>query len=353
MEIGSIKFQKLVVLAVAILFGFTLSLDEWELLWGGRYLHPFWQYFAIPLLQFFSYTLFAWYIWYLNLFETSRDRKWNILISFVVLIAFIGVQAFAIDPYVSKLNRLIYEGSRDWHHRRFHDDLEDWAANTIWVFIICQLSGWVFLLFRNKVQIEKKYEKLQQEAMRSQINALTNQINPHFFFNSLNSLYSLVFTGDKEKSLQYITKMSEVFRYILQSDEKRLVPLREEMDFLHTYLFMLTIKYDQKLRVIYPDSDTDSWLLPVLSLLPLIENVTKHNEISNQYPMTVHIYIDTGGCLVVSNEKKERLLEAVSVGVGLKNLNDRFLLITGKEIQIEDTESMFTVRLPLVKAKRI
>ncbi|MDL2266101.1 histidine kinase [Parabacteroides sp. OttesenSCG-928-G21] len=351
MEIGSLKFQKLVVLLIAILFGFIFSLDEWEMLFFGYYQHSLWLQITLTLFQFTSFTAFGWYIWYLNLFEKKRAKKWNLLLSLLVLIAFIGIQALFIEPIADELNEIIYE-SRDRRHRQFHDDFDDWSTKTVVLFFICHISSWIFLLIRNKAEIEKNYEKLQKEAMQSQISALTNQINPHFFFNSLNSLYSLVFNDNKEKSLEYITKMSGVFRYILQSDEKRLVPLKEEMNFLDTYMFMLTVKYDRKLSIIKSDYETTApYLLPVLSLLPLIENVIKHNEISNQYPMIIDIYIDKEEHLVVSNEKRERL-DAVSVGVGLKNLNNRFRLIAGKDIVIEDTDNRFTVRLPLIKAEK-
>lgn len=351
MDISSFKFQKLVVLLIAILFGFIFSLDEWEMLFFGYHPHSSGVQISLTLFQFFAFTAFGWYIWYLNLFEQKRAKKWTLILSLLVLIAFIVIQALLIEPIADELNEMIYE-NRYRRHSQYHDDLDDWATKSVVLFFICHISSWIFLLIRNKAEMEKNYEKLQKEAMQSQISALTNQINPHFFFNSLNSLYSLVFNDNKEKSLEYITKMSGVFRYILQSDEKRLVPLKEEMDFLDTYMFMLTVKYDRKLSIVKSDYDTSApYLLPVLSLLPLIENVIKHNEISNQYPMSVEIYIDKTEHLVVTHEKRERL-DVASVGVGLKNLNNRFLLITEKAIVIEETAHTFTVRLPLIKAKK-
>ena len=181
-----------------------------------------------------------------------------------------------------------------------------------------------------------------------ELKALTAQINPHFFFNALNSLHALIVEGQNQKSLAYLSNLSNVFRYILQSEKKELVALKDELSFLETYRFMLSVKYEEKLTFdIQINPAYMSCQLPVLSLLPLIENVIKHNEISARNPMRLSIYSTHEPSLVILNRKQPKLDEVEKVGIGLKNLDNRFALLVKKRIRIEDTDEFFRVSLPL------
>jgi LytS/YehU family sensor histidine kinase len=368
MKTGILNFSKQVIILLAILIGLLISLDQWVIIF--RHInepdYPTMKGLRFILSQTIYLVLLAWILWHINIFSKIKSWKWKWLLSFLISLVFISA-ATLVEPYSNELNNYPHEhgkGSSSHssgetqnraHNEKeeyYYDDWDEWAIKTIIIFFICTISGSVYELIRRNAEYERDYEKLRNEALQSKLNTLTNQINPHFFFNSLNSLYSLVFNDHKLKSLEYITKMSGVFRYILQNEEKRLVPLKKEMDFLDTYLFMLTVKYDKKLSVTKAvGEDYYSYQLPVLSILPLIENVIKHNEISNQYPMNIDVYIDKEERLSVSNPKRERLDVAMS-GTGLKNLNNRFLLITGKEIAVENTDETFTVRLPLIKTEK-
>jgi len=322
-----------------------MSLDGWKIVMRHEFNYPLWKSIAFIGLQFLFFSIMAWCLWSVNIFSKIESWKWKLLASVAITFLFSGI-SLLIEPFSDHINNFI---ELNKGYQKHHDDWVDWNLKIIIVFFICYISSIVYTLIRQNSEIEHNYERLQNEALQSKLAALTNQINPHFFFNSLNSLYSLVFNDHKVKSLEYITKMSGVFRYILQSEDKQLVSLKEEMDFLDTYLFMLVIKYDQKLQIDkHTNENESSFSLPTLSLLPLIENVIKHNEISNQYPMTIHIYTDEKDRLVVSNPKQERL-DVTPSGLGLKNLNNRFQLIVGEEIVIEDTDELFTVRLPLLK----
>jgi len=324
-----------------------MSLDGWKIVMRHELNYPIWKSILFIGIQTVFFSAMAWSLWTINIFSKIQSWKWKLLASIAIVVLFSAI-SLLIEPFSEHINSFI---KLNKEYQKHHDDWLDWNVKTIIVFFICSISSIVYTLIKHNSEIEHNYEKLQNEALQSKLTALTNQINPHFFFNSLNSLYSLVFNDHKAKSLEYITKMSGVFRYILQSEEKRLVSLKEEMEFLDTYLFMLIIKYDQKLQIDHPKNEKESsFSLPVLSLLPLIENVIKHNEISNQFPMVIHIHMDDKDRLVVSNPKRERLDVAPS-GVGLRNLNNRFLLIVGQEIIIENTDETFTVRLPLLKTQ--
>lgn len=238
----------------------------------------------------------------------------------------------------------------DRHHREhyFHEKGEDWIGTSLLLLLLIYGCTRIYNMSRREDEMQRQMESLRNESLQSRISALNNQINPHFFFNALNALHSLITEDSKDKSLRYLKALSEVFRYILQSEKKDQVTLAEEFAFLNTYRFMLTVKYAEKLTIdTCVDPKYQRYRLPVLSLLPLVENVIKHNEISRKYPMTVHIFVDENENLVIRNEKREKIDPAESAGIGLKNLNNRFRLLVGKEITIENQPGTFTVRLPL------
>jgi len=217
------------------------------------------------------------------------------------------------------------------------------------VFTVSLLSCEVYKLYNRQTEIEQENEMLKIETLQSRCDALTNQINPHFFFNTLNTMSSLIRENLREKSLEYIDKLSVVFRYILQSEKKGLVTLEEELKFLESYRFLLEVRYENKFRIITNIKDIYyKYELPVLSFLPLIENAVKHNVISSSNPMDVNIFTEKDS-LVISNRVVEKLETGEESGIGLKNLDNRFSLLTGKNIIIKRDNDNFNVILPLLK----
>lgn len=204
-------------------------------------------------------------------------------------------------------------------------------------------------LLHGKQQMMLDYEKLKTEQLQASYNALMGQINPHFFFNSLNGLNSLIRGGEKEQTLTYLDELSNVFRYILQSNKKELVTLAEELQFVKAYTYLLGVRYEGKLFFsIQADPPLLLWYLPILSILPLIENAVKHNVISKQYPLQIDIYTTAEKQLVVSNHIQPKIEDSHSSGIGLKNLWGRYRMLTGKDIQISNRKEYFKVSLPLL-----
>lgn len=219
--------------------------------------------------------------------------------------------------------------------------------------IVTSLLCAVHLSYQRQNEMAKENERLRIESLESRCDALANQINPHFFFNTLNAMSSLIREDQKELSLEYIEKLSVVFRYVLQSDRKGLVPLSEELDFLESYKFLLEVRYENKLKIKLNVADKymDSGL-PVLSLLPLVENVVKHNTISTDSPMTVDI-MTYDSTLVISNPIHQKLNIDNKIGIGLKNLSNRLVLLTGKDLRTENDGKTFRVVLPLIHTDEI
>lgn len=205
------------------------------------------------------------------------------------------------------------------------------------------------MLYITQQEKEMEIERLRTENLQSRCDALTNQINPHFFFNSLNGISSLIRKKDDKKTLEYVDQLSDMFRYILQSDRKGVVPLREELKFIEAFQFVIEVRFANKL-VFLLDIDEpmkDTLTLPVLSLLPLVDNIIVHNRIDADHKMEISIYLNGQNELVVSNPIYPKLSVPQTNGTGLKNLESRFLLLTNRKIRLETTENRYTVYLPL------
>lgn len=220
------------------------------------------------------------------------------------------------------------------------------------LFVLLTVMLCVILLrqLQSKQEMMLAYEKLKSEKFKSSYNALMGQINPHFFFNSLNGLNALIRSGEKEQTLHYLDELSNVFRYILQSNRKELVSLSEELQFVKAYTYLLEVRYEGKLFFsIQTDPGYLFWYLPILSILPLVENAVKHNVISRQYPLQIDIYTTSDDELVVSNKIQPKVEDSSGSGIGLKNLWERYKMLTGKDIHISAQREYFKVSLPLIK----
>ena len=214
---------------------------------------------------------------------------------------------------------------------------------------VSMLYGWVYVLNSKQQAVVMENERLKNENLTTRYNMLVGQINPHFFFNSLNSLAMLVREKHDDKALTYIDQLSYTFRYIIQNGQSTLMTLDEELKFIEAYSYLFEIRYADKL---FFDIDVDdkyrSWTLPALSLQPLIGNAVKHNTITRSKPFHISIRTEQGW-LVVANPKVPKIEPEPSMGIGLENLRNRWHLITGRDIEIIDTDKEFVVRMPLQK----
>lgn len=188
-------------------------------------------------------------------------------------------------------------------------------------------------------------ELLKQQSLQNELTALKNQINPHFLFNSLNSLNSLV--RENEQATTFVNKLSFMYRYILQSGQVDVTLLKDELKFLESYLYLIKTRYREKFKTII--TIEDYYLneeIPVMALQLLVENAVKHNEISSDNPLEVNIYSENG-YIIVENKIKIRNSFVDSTGNGLVNLNKRYLLLKKKNIIINNENQVFKVKLPL------
>jgi len=188
-------------------------------------------------------------------------------------------------------------------------------------------------------------EQLQKETIKSQYESLRSQVNPHFLFNSLNALTNLVYE-DQDKAAKFIKQLSDVYRYVLETRDKELVPLDEELKFLNSYLFLQQIRFGNKLKVDI-NLAGDLKVAPLV-LQMLIENAIKHNVISEENPLTIRLFRENGWLVVENNRQHKRTLPEESTGVGLSNIRSRYTYFSDKPVVVFSDEARFIVKLPVI-----
>jgi sensor histidine kinase YesM len=192
----------------------------------------------------------------------------------------------------------------------------------------------------------KREQQLREEKLIFQNETLKNQVNPHFLFNSLNTLSSLV-AAQPEVAEEFIHRLSSIYRYILENSSKDRVPLSEELSFIKDYFYLHKIRDDGKILLdIRVDESDKSEILPV-SLQILVENAIKHNKATRESPLRISIYIENKH-VIVKNNLQKMALQLKSTQIGLKNLAQRVSLISKKILIIEETNTDFIVKIPLL-----
>jgi sensor histidine kinase YesM len=194
-------------------------------------------------------------------------------------------------------------------------------------------------------------EQLRSEKLASQNQTLKDQLNPHFLFNSLNTLSNLVYE-DADRSAAFIQKLSRIYRYVLEVQQEELVSLELELDFAENYLELQKIRFGENLNFRLEVSKPQGLFLPPLSLQLLLENAVKHNIASTENPLFIHI-LQKGKELWISNTYQPKSSQnEPSTGVGLNNIRSRYLLLSKVPPEVVQSEHEFSVMLPLLKLEQ-
>ncbi|MBE0662673.1 MAG: PAS domain-containing protein [Bacteroidales bacterium] len=192
--------------------------------------------------------------------------------------------------------------------------------------------------------------RLQKENLQSQFDVLKQQVNPHFLFNSLNVLISLI-KLEPNLAETFTERLAKVYRYVLENRDENLVPVKTEMDFLRAYVFLIDTRFQGKVIIkIEFDEEKENRLILPLSLQLLIENAIKHNVFSTKSPLTIRLFIDDNGYLNVVNNLQVREKHIASTGIGLNNISSRYSLICDKAPVFEQSQHEFIAKIPLLHA---
>ena len=224
--------------------------------------------------------------------------------------------------------------------------IRDEIIRNLTIFIVSYLATKFYINNIENQQIKAAYDELQNENLTNQVRGLMQQINPHFFFNTLNTLSGLV-QESPEKSEVFIDKLSQVFRYVLKMQENSKVPLEEELRFAEDYFYLLKMRFEDKIFLeINIEQSVNEHVAPLCTQL-LIENVIKHNRMNRQFPVKIEIQVEND-YLKVCNTLYLQTNNS-STGFGLRNLNKRCELLSGRSIVIEQDEHLFCVKVPMIK----
>ena len=273
----------------------------------------------------------------------TRRHKWGYVWRLLTCLLLLALFYF-IAPHLTRQGDIIITASA----RRLFNPMLLLKLSATYIIIV--LYGKIFQMHYKQQEIEVENERLKNENLTWQYNTLVNQVNPHFLFNSLNSLSMLVREGKKDDALVYIDQMSDTYRYIIQDGTAEMTTVENELRFLEAYKYLLEIRYAGKLHVnVEVDKSLYAYTLPPLSIQPLIENAVKHNTISSSHPMTISISADEDGYIVVANTITPKLEAEESTGIGLRNLSHRCTLLTERDILVENNGSTFVVKLPITK----
>ncbi|MFH1120538.1 MAG: histidine kinase [Bacteroidota bacterium] len=224
------------------------------------------------------------------------------------------------------------------------------SHSTIYALLISLFISLVFTVigfFRAWRQSVLNEAELKSEMMTYKYNSLRNQLNPHFLFNSFNVLSELVY-DDQAQAVKFIREMSDLFRYVLDSRDKELVSIPEEVEFMNSYTYLLKTRFGDKFHLkneLNPASD--SFIVP-MTLQLLVENAVKHNEVSEKFPLIVMIR-QNGDYIEVENVRKPKQVGEESKNTGLRNISQQYGFFTDREIEVKSSETSFLVRIPLIQ----
>jgi two-component system, LytTR family, sensor kinase len=237
------------------------------------------------------------------------------------------------------------------HKRSISDSIIPVKLNVIYgilVNLLFHLVNAIFFYFKEYKMKAIEAEQLKRITTQAELQVIKNQINPHFLFNNLNVLSALVMQNNSEAN-KFIEAFSQVYRYILNNQEKELVALQTELEFIKPYIFLLEKRFSNGLKITIeiPEKYNSSFIIPA-SLQMLIENAIKHNIATRVKPLHILLHANGNHTLAISNNLQLRETVENSTEIGLQNIMKRYMLVSGKEVTVEQTTDTFKVTLPLL-----
>ncbi|MBP1645396.1 MAG: histidine kinase [Bacteroidetes bacterium] len=302
--------------------------------YGNSVMNNIDQYFLvnIPLLFviIFFYTLG---VFYFNNTFWSKKIFLRIIIESLYAIIVMNVLMFIVQ------NLLMTKVNPKEFILKIFEDKYFFTTLLESLFIILLME--IIFLYNKKIENELEKEKFKYDQLKT-------QLNPHFLFNSLNILLAMVYKREPKESADFIEKLSDVYRYILTNDNKSLVLVKEEIEFIDKYGEILKARFNDgfSLNFNLKEEDVKKKIL-LMSLQLLVENAVKHNITCNQTPLIINIFSENNS-IVVSNTKNIRSKDVISTGIGLDNLNQRYKIVANKEIEIINEDNIFKVIIPLI-----
>jgi len=343
------KFDLKYILKIAAILTLAIFVTE-RLLFNGGFNLPLNELFTIISIHFmyaFVLTAINGYFFYFldSKFDWKENTKKRLILGAAgsVMITMIGLALLRFVTLVVILGKPVESFTSDINAASYY-------AFGLVITLIVSLVFHTIYFYKALTEKKVKEQQIVAKTETAKYESLKSQIDPHFLFNSLNVLTSLI--GENPKLAEkFTTKLSKVYRYVLEQKNKDLIELDEELHFAKTYMELLTMRFENAVTFEIPEkaSDSEYKILP-LSLQLLLENTIKHNVVSEENPLKVTIR-EENGYLVVSNNFNPKTILENGTKIGLKNIIDRYHLITLKKVVVEKNNENFIVKLPLLTQK--
>ena len=268
-------------------------------------------------------------------YQTKLRLLYEIPVLVLVMFFINMVLAYFIDIYVFDCPFVISER------------LKTVKVATIFCMLILVIYEFIYIYGQLQASVLEA-QQFQTEHIKSQFEVLKSQIDPHFLFNSLNTL-SAIISENQGLAVEFSENLSLVYRYILQNKDKEVVSLETELSFVESYIFLLKTRFEHSLTVNFTINKTAfNTFVPPLSLQMLVENAVKHNIISKEKPLHIEIYADNINTLFVKNNYQPKISTKNSTKIGLNNIVKRYQYLTQQPVQVLNNEQHFMVALPLL-----
>lgn len=335
-------------LLLGFLIGLALNVILFMLVWGemGADDPELWKDMGYTMVYSIALTLInGMFFNYLN-----NKVQWGSLHPYRVLIGAVGGIILTMTGFILLLwvMEMVFEG-KSWEDIKNTDRSIQFIIALLIVVLVSALFH-AFYFYKHWQESKVKEQKIIAGTASAKFDALKNQLDPHFLFNSLNVLTSLI-EEDPAQAQKFTTSLSKVYRYVLEQKNKDLVTVDEELQFARTYVELLRMRFEDSIQLNLPGQSSmpEARIVP-LSLQLLLENAVKHNLVSPERPLKITVE-EKDGMLVVSNNLQEKQVVRKSSGVGLRNIQQRYSILSDRQVEILKTTRNFTVQLPLLTRK--
>ncbi len=334
-------------LVITIYFVIVAKLDHKDIPWLSIILHP-------NMVRGLSYGFFLFlghgYLskWVGTKYPASKDFWKKMIVFYSISFLLTILVVFIVNAFFSGL--FISTDTQNFSQRFYHFIHQQRVAYYFQIAIISWFISMLFFgfyFYKRFKDYQIKESEQEKQQISAQFESLKNQLDPHFLFNSLNVLNGLIEEDPKKASL-FTTDLSKIYRYVLEHKDKSLVTLQEELAFSNAYLNLLSLRFEAGIQIdlqINPD-ENNGFILP-LSLQLLIENVIKHNIISIKKPLLLKIYRKNNYLYVENNLQKKKVLYSNS-GIGLKNIQKRYAILSDLPVHVLKSDILFSVGLPII-----
>jgi len=337
-----------VMLAIAPVIAFLVPI----IFFGSRFNHePYyaWNMYLVTLIYTFTLWLGNRYImiWARNKYPSFSDTKKRLVVQSSIMLGFTLFTCNFLG-YIDYLIEGVWLKVDCYSKLSTADKIIN--SNNAAIFcsvIIIAIYETRYFMSELKESVEET-ENLKRENLKAQLDALRTQVNPHFLFNNLNTLVSLI-PEDPEQAVDFVQQLSKLYRHILEVKDEKSISLIDELEVLKAYAFLLKTRFGNNLevKIDVPAEKLHKKIVP-LSLQLLMENAIKHNIVSSDKPLQIHIFAENGSLVVNNNlQMKKQITESTSIG--LDNIRNRYKLLGDKTVKVTETETNFTVSIPLIE----